>query len=86
VAVSGSGQYQTACDKGDGYIYTSSNYGVNWTQISGITSNSWTFASMSASGQYQAISAEGVGIYISNNYGNSWSLVTGLSSTNVQGV
>ena len=86
MAVSGSGQYQTACDKLEGYIYVSYNYGETWTQISGITNNNWTYASMSASGQYQALSAEGFGIYISNNYGNSWTLVDDsvLSSENVQ--
>ena len=73
-SMSASGQYLTTLDL-EGIVYTSSNYGANWTQrtqLGGIFAG----VSISASGQYQtAVShyAETAGfIYISSDYGVTW--------------
>jgi hypothetical protein len=64
VAMSASGQYQTAVVNSStvGFIYISSNYGVTWTHQTA-TSQGWTAVAMSASGQYQtAAVCSGTGI------------------------
>jgi hypothetical protein len=76
VAVSASGQYQTA-GAYNGFLYISSNYGVTWTSTA--ASRSWYGVAVSASGQYQtAVVYSGtVGyIYISTNYGATWAQQT----------
>ena len=71
VAMSASGQYQTASTSTN--IYISQNYGQTWTQ------NSQSFIAadklaMSSSGQYQAcIQYHLTNIYISINFGITWS-------------
>lgn len=63
------GKYQTAVVYG-GYIYTSSNYGVTWTQRA--DSRDWFDVSISSDGQYQtAVVANGY-IYTSSDYGVTW--------------
>jgi hypothetical protein len=74
--MSASGQYQLACIGGSsGYIYTSSNYGVTWTQNINAPSAFWLSISISSSGQYQvACNTSGTYIYIymSMDYGYTW--------------
>jgi len=58
IAMSASGQYQTAVTTTDaafaGYIYTSSNYGLTWTQNSNSSlGKNWYSCAVSATGQYQ---------------------------------
>jgi hypothetical protein len=40
VAMSSDGKYQTAVEY-DGYIYTSIDYGVTWTQATSDTTRNW---------------------------------------------
>ena len=72
IYISSTGQYQSACVEG-GFIYTSSDYGVSWTQKE--SSRSWSSISVSSTGQYQrAVVGNGVlgNIYISSDYGVTW--------------
>jgi hypothetical protein len=80
VSLSSTGQYQTAVVNlaGD-YIYTSSNYGVTWTQrLQNANDFLWTSISLSSTGQYQsAVNHNNTGaasgfIYTSSDYGVSW--------------
>jgi photosystem II stability/assembly factor-like uncharacterized protein len=71
VAISASGQYQTASNTTN--IYTSQNYGQTWTQNTQSFSSAYKLA-MSSSGQYQAcIQNNLTKIYISTNFGITWS-------------
>jgi hypothetical protein len=62
VAVSASGQYQTAVIN-NGFLYISTNYGVTWTSTA--TSQAWRGVAVSASGQYQTAVVNGGFIYTS---------------------
>jgi photosystem II stability/assembly factor-like uncharacterized protein len=75
VAMSSTGQYQTATVNG-GQIYISSDYGNTWTAKD--SNRYWWGVAMSSTGQYQTV---GVGrdypehtgqIYISSDYGVTW--------------
>jgi len=85
-AVSSTGQYMLIGEYG-GYLYSSSNYGVNWTTVmsSGGVKN-WRAASISTTGQYQYAVVQGGGIYFSNNYGVSWNLLTSAGSNYWAGI
>ena len=76
VAMSTNGEYQLITD-GDGWVYRSTNYGLNWTQLGHSPGNKqWSGAAMSSSGQFQTVVAGGFAppkIVTSNNYGVSWS-------------
>jgi hypothetical protein len=69
-----SGQYILVMQQGgsgNGNWWVSSNYGANWKATSGTPgSNGYYSGSVSASGQYMAIS--GSFFYFSNNYGVTW--------------
>jgi len=69
VAVSASGQYQTAAGNGTG-VYYSSNYGQTWTYTA--LSGNIIKVTMSASGQYQILCISGSTIQYSSNYGQTW--------------
>jgi Chaperone of endosialidase/BNR/Asp-box repeat len=79
VAMSASGQYQTAVSYGgiiggiNGGIYYSTDYGTNWT-LNTSSGSFFVAVAMSASGQYQTVS--GGGIYYSTDYGKNWTLST----------
>lgn len=64
-----SGQYQTAVVDG-GFMYVSSDYGVNWTPTA--SEQRWTSISLSSSGQHQTALVYGGQIYVSSNYGGNW--------------
>jgi photosystem II stability/assembly factor-like uncharacterized protein len=70
LAISASGQYRTlACTTG---IYWSNNFGYTWYGIFR-DSQTWSYASMSTSGQYQVIGATDNGeTWRSNDYGVTW--------------
>jgi len=71
VSVSSTGLYQTAVVYG-GKIYTSSDYGVNWTERQS-NNRDWSSVSISATGEYQtAIAANSSQIYTSTDYGVNW--------------
>jgi hypothetical protein len=76
VSLSKTGQYQSAVIGSSGaHIYTSSDYGVSWTQRTQFTGG-WYSISLSATGQYQSAvinnSGSGAFIYTSSDYGVSW--------------
>ena len=79
LAVSSSGQYQIACNANnsdsEGVSY-SSDYGVNWSNITMPTSAEWKYIAMSSTGQYQTVSSSGTSVYNSTTFGLSWSLNT----------
>jgi hypothetical protein len=77
VAMSTSGQYQTAVRDSD-QIYISSDYGTTWTAVD--SSRAWSGVSMSSTGQYQTSVVNSGFIYISSNYGITW-VAKGLSRT-----
>ena len=70
------GKYQTAVT--NEYIYKSSDYGSNWSQVTTIPKN-WTSVSVSSSGQYQTAVVNGEYIYISSDYGATWTPITTYS-------
>ena len=70
-----SGQYLAAAVQNE-YIYTSSDYGNNWTNntnSSGI--RNWIAIASSSNGQYLAAAVQNEFIHISSNYGVTWSTV-----------
>ena len=69
VAVSASGQYQTAAGNGTG-VYYSSNYGQSWSYTA-LGGNIMDLKA-SASGQYQILCISGSTIHYSSNYGQTW--------------
>lgn len=79
VCISLNGQYQQVVSCGD-TLYTSTNYGINWSSITDINSpiynsiGAFQFAGISVSynGRYQSLACEH--IYTSNDYGNTWVL------------
>jgi hypothetical protein len=89
VSISSSGKYQTAVVNSavTGYIWISSNYGLNgsWIEKSGgsgglpSTAQNWTSVSVSSSGQYQVAAISGGNIWISSDYGATWSVSTAPS-------
>ena len=79
VAMSSTGQYQTAVvSGGGGRIYTSLNDGANWALVptaNGAPSANWWSVAMSSTGQYQTAVVYGGGIYTSVDSGANWALV-----------
>jgi hypothetical protein len=78
ISISSTGQYQTAVVSG-GNIHMSSNFGVNWVELSanGAPNANWYSVSISSTGQYQTACIQGNGfIYISSNFGANWSEVS----------
>jgi len=73
VAISSTGEYQTAVSSGGG-IWISSNYSITWNKCVDILTFHllWSSVSMSESGQYQTAVASGNGIWISSNFGIDW--------------
>jgi len=72
VSVSKTAQYQSGIANG-GNIWTSSDYGVNWTERSaGGSTRAWRGISLSSSGQYQTAVVNNGNIWTSSDYGVSW--------------
>jgi len=69
IAISTSGQYQTACSGSE--IYVSNNYGSTWTLVFAV-GQSEIFVSISLNGQYQTLISAGDAMYRSTNYGMTW--------------
>jgi photosystem II stability/assembly factor-like uncharacterized protein len=76
IAISSTGQYQTAGDfnntiGGGGNIYTSSDFGLTWQERA--TAQRWTAISISNNGQFQcAVASNNNFIYTSYDYGIEW--------------
>ena len=59
----------------EGYIYTSSNYGVTWVQQTNTASYNWSSVASSSDGSKLVATAMddyGCNIYTSTNYGVTW--------------
>lgn len=75
-------------ESGSGYMYTSSDSGVNWTQVTTMGPQLWESVSMSSTGKYQtAVTGNGL-VYTSSNYGSSWTQNSNISvnSSNTTGL
>ena len=84
VAMSSTGQYQTAVEGFYYGIWISNDFGNTWTQNTTETLNiSWTSVTMSASGQYQTSLSSGSGIWTSIDFGKSWIQNTNAGIINV---
>jgi photosystem II stability/assembly factor-like uncharacterized protein len=77
VAMSSTGQYQTAIDSG-GEIYISSDYGTNWAYVSqsAVIDKLWQAVCMTATGQFQVVIEKQGSAYVSTDYGQTWSRST----------
>lgn len=69
VSMSSTGQYQSS-SVGNGYIYTSYDFGVTWTQRDSY--RSWKGISLSSTGQYQSAIEQSSYIYTSYDFGVNW--------------
>jgi hypothetical protein len=80
IKVSSTGQYQIAC-RTDGEMFSSSDYGVTFANVSNANCN---YATISSTGQYQTTIKAGEQIYVSSNYGATWTAkASGLAWTNI---
>lgn len=71
IAISFSGQYQTASNGNS--IYVSNDYGNSWTNaFTRGSSNLSTYISISLNGKYQIMVSSGDTVYMSENYGVVW--------------
>lgn len=81
VAMSSSGQYQTALAKND-YVYVSNDYGITWRSITDIGNYNWSNVSISETGQYQILTTGSYSteydsyLYYSSDYGATWDYST----------
>jgi hypothetical protein len=78
VAMSSSGQYQTALVNGVGNIYVSNDYGNTWNINTGV--NNGIDIAISSSGQYQVV-AQNAQVAYSNDYGKLWSILFSNSTS-----
>ena len=62
------------------YIYTSSNYGLNWTQTA--VQSSWSGVASDSSGR-RIVALSTSGIYVSSDYGQTWSVSSPSSNYQV---
>jgi len=69
VAISTSGQYQTASNGKN--IYVSSDYGATWTNVLSYGKADF-FVAISLNGQYQTLISAGDAMYRSSDYGATW--------------
>ena len=72
ISLSNNGQYQTAVTRTSGYIYTSSNYGITWTERTTAGARDWNSISLSSTGEYQTAVVPSGYIYTSSDYGVTW--------------
>ena len=63
-----------------GYIYTSVDYGNNWTERTLLGSKNWTSISSSSDGSVLVATVYNGYVYISYDYGENWSAITSLGS------
>ena len=71
VSLSKTGQYQSAVAFG-GNIWTSSDFGVTWTERIAGSTGDWRSVSLSSTGQYQTAAGSSVNIWTSSDYGVTW--------------
>jgi len=74
IDISSDGKYQTATNYFSGSLFRSTDYGNNWTEVSGV--NFAITTSLSSSGQQQvaacAVDVSVATVFKSNNYGVTW--------------
>lgn len=88
ICISNNGKHQTAIvrsklaptvdENGNGNIYISNNYGMDWSPNKNRLNLNWEGLAMNSTGKYQTAIVEGKHIYTSSDYGNNWKI------TNVQ--
>jgi photosystem II stability/assembly factor-like uncharacterized protein len=84
--MSSDGSIQTAVVNSTGYIYKSTDYGANWTQMTAVGAKNWIGVAMSSTGEYQT-AVVGTGyIYKSTDYGDNWTQMTAVGSRGWYGV
>ena len=66
-------------ESGSGYMYTSSDSGNTWRQVSKIGKQFWESISMSSTGQYQTAVTQNGLVYTSSDYGSTWALNNNIS-------
>ena len=80
IASSSTGKNLVAVVAG-GDIYTSSNYGISWTDVTTLLSSlhnkNWITVTSNATGQYLTAAIELGSVYSSSNYGATWSSDSG---------
>jgi hypothetical protein len=82
VAMSSSGQYQTATTQTG--IYYSNDNGSTWTKSGDLGTTNWNSVAMDTTGQYQtAVSGNSSSIAYSTNYGVNWTLYAYSISSNL---
>jgi len=73
---SASGQYLFAIESGldfsGGYIYTSSDFGVTWSQKTSAGSRVWSDIDSSNDGQFLVATTSSADVYVSTDYGVTW--------------
>jgi hypothetical protein len=72
ISVSKTGQYQTAVVQTVGNIWTSSDYGITWTERTTGATRDWKNVSISSTGQYQTAVVSLGNIWTSSDYGVTW--------------
>ena len=80
-SLSATGQYQSTYTQGSGRVYTSSDYGVTWTQNTSSPAGVWNCICVSTTGQYQTAAISGGLIYTSSDYGNTWASPASFTTT-----
>ena len=65
-----------------GYLYTSTNFGVSWTQRTTAGNRSWAAVASSSDGQILVAAASEGYIFISGDYGETWTKQTSAGSRN----
>ena len=86
ISLSSTGQYHTAVVYSGGYIYTSSDYGVTFTERTAAGARMWFSVSLSSTGQYQTAVVANGNIYTSSDYGATWTARTAAGSFNWQSI
>ena len=74
IGMSANGKFQTAV--GNTYIYTSSDYGVTWTQRD--SSKSRSYVAISSDGKFQTTGVNNEYLYTSSDYGETWTQRAGI--------
>jgi photosystem II stability/assembly factor-like uncharacterized protein len=76
IAVSATGQYQTAIQRSlNGRIFISNDYGKTWNPASIELYGNLTGVSVSNDGKYQTVLQQNGGITISSDYGKTWVVI-----------
>lgn len=73
ISCNSTGQLVMTVIQNGGGVYKSTDYGSTYSIVSTVsTVGTWTGVSVSATGQYVAVSSSNAGIFISYNYGSTW--------------